>query len=106
MDFAKSVRVIVATQSVSECPQSVFQPDMLPGELPRKTTSTAPEICCRSQFLERHTLLLEYKKKPFVPDAVPGRQISQNCSCCWAAPHADHLEKQLTALLIAQLAWH
>ena len=49
------------------------------------------------------TVLLEYKKKPFETDAVPGRQISQNCLCCWgcALCAPDPLEKQLTALLIS-----
>jgi len=28
-------------------------------------------------FLKSHTLLLEYKKKPFVPDAVPGLKLAK-----------------------------
>ena len=76
---------------------AVFQPVMLLGG----KSPTPLEICCRSQFLEKLYFTVRiYKKKPFVPDAVPGRQINQNCSCCWACA-SDPPEKQLTALLIS-----
>ena len=52
---------------------AAFQPGMFPGGKlpPPGNRQLPPEIFCRPQFLERvipYTLLLEYKKQPFVPE--------------------------------------
>ena len=52
---------------------------MFPGgnSSPRKTPTPPGNLLQVAFFWKSHTLILEYKKKPFVPDAVPELKLAK-----------------------------
>ena len=54
------------------------------GKLPPPENANSPWIFAAGRNFSKKSYFTVriYKKKPFVPSAVPGRQSIQNCSCC------------------------
>ena len=83
-------------------PQTSVSARHVSGGLPPPENANSPpswNLLYAAISWKSHTLVLEYKKT-FVPDAVPGRQISQNCSRCWGCARPPWKSSRCSAFYI------